>query len=155
MNLKLEETKTYTVISINGMAMTSRTEIIKPVPTVKEDQYAFKPKNKRNPVGFKLVAKDMLVFEGSENLPIMVDSETNVMMGNACINFVTDKPKELAEWITKNNLNEEFTHWHAVLYFPVNRTTEDDGNQLYPEAGTGDHAVVQRIADKAGFVGQN
>lgn len=128
--LELNPQDTYTLVRTNGMTnkmVVSSTAKLDQTDSQNNTAYSYKEKGKRKPSHFWLVRKGSLVFLG-EDLPFMVDSETDSFMVDACINFVTDKPAELSKWLVANNLNEEFAEWGKINY----RYSEAEAHDLQP-----------------------
>ena len=141
MNISAFKPKTrLTLISFNGIAMSVKTEI-----QVGEDYHetnTFKERGKRKMFKLRIDTSD-LVFEGWD-LPIKLDTETNICRGNACYNFVTNEPEKLKEFINTKNLNDEFKNHAHILWIDKN----DVENLLFPELETG-HAVIQKLKSKS------
>jgi len=129
----------YTWITISDwLAITERNEITITGFQQKEQQYTFRKKGSKKEYRFPLTDWKCLLFEG-HNLPLLIDSETNSYMGNACFNFITDKPEELKQFISMNCINpdaETFTH---IMFTPaLNRDTCRDlpYTPLFPDNET-------------------
>lgn len=140
MNTSALKPKTrLTLVTFNGIAMSVKTEI-----EVGEDYHetsTFKERGKRKLFKLRIDTSD-LVFEGWD-LPIKLDTETNICRGNACYNFVTNEPEKLKEFIKTKNLNDEFKK-HAHIIWIDNNNNE---NLLFPELETS-HAVVNKLKSK-------
>ena len=134
-----------TLISINGMAMTSKDEI--KVIEVHPDKFIFQRGRKRSLYKMSLPLKnDVMVFKG-HNLPVLTEYEhTNgrFMLGNACFNLAGMETPKLREYIEKNNINPNFDHHGCIL----NILEDIDNPELvYPEVDIY-HAVISRIKEK-------
>ena len=131
-----------TLIGLNGLAMTSKEEI--EVVEIENEKVIIKMRGKRKLYSLKLT-NEHLVFDGWDLSILKVDTETNVMRGNACYNFITTKHRELKEFIEGKNLNESFNKKGQILWIhPEHNGAEEVENVLYPEIET-EHAVIRRI----------
>ena len=134
-----------TLISINGMAMTSKDEI--KVIEVYPDKFIFQRGRKRSLYKMSLPLKnDVMVFKGHK-IPVMTDFEYyngRVMLGNACFNLGGMETPKLREYIDKNNINPNFNHHGCILNI---REDIDNPELVYPEVDIY-HAVISRIKEK-------
>lgn len=107
---------------------------------------AFKEPKKRNPFYLKS-GKDTIVLEGEPGELSLIRVDTDRPIGivrmNACMNFVTDDPEKLKEFLKEKNLNPDFSQWYRILFFPTNHNAETEPFIPYAEGYTG-HAVVDR-----------
>lgn len=114
----------YTWITISDwLAITERDEITITGFLQKEQQYTYRYKGSKKEYIFPLLDWKCLLFEG-HNLPLLIDSETNRYMGNACFNFITDKPKELKQFIAVDCINPDPETFADIMVTPaLNRDT--------------------------------
>ena len=126
MNITFEINGKYTLVSISGMAITIRAEIVITGLHEVSLRYIFKHRGRKKE--FYLPKEEdlqrILVFKG-HGLPFTVDSETERFTGNAQFNFVTDKPEELKLFIEKNCLNASPSKFAKVFYTGLDRNTVD------------------------------
>jgi hypothetical protein len=106
----IEKPGKYTVFHINGLAMTSQEKIIvKKIPSDNAQGFMFAhtyPRKQKMYDTVKFLSKitNPVVFEGHD-LPFMSDMETNVICGNACLNFVGDDINILKEYVETKSVN--------------------------------------------------
>lgn len=143
--LVLKPKQKLTVIGLNGLAMTSKFEI-QIVDQIGE-RYVIVHRGKRKKYYYRPNSEE-LIFENWD-LPILVDTETNIMRGNACYNFITDDAEKLRQYIESKNINKEFENYAHIIWIHESemRNSEAKENLLYPEIRT-DHAVIERIKSK-------
>lgn len=126
-----------TLFQINGMAMTSKIEVVFEYHI--SAYIVFKYPGKRKLMQIKL-NNIGLAFKG-HGLPIKADSDGNCFRGNACYNLVSTMPKqEVVDYIETNNLVKpsENDKAHMMLLTPEQARDVDYrftiDNCLYPEA---------------------
>lgn len=141
----------YTVITINWMAVTVKTEVTC-VTGGDLTTATFKEKGKRKQIQFTGKPKSMLVFEGW-NI-IRVDSDTSRFSGNACFNLL-GTTEEVRQLIETKNLNQEVEKSKILAIEQTTKTTTQGfeeitvkENLVYPEIDT-DHAVIKQLKEKA------
>jgi hypothetical protein len=101
-----------TVVLINGLGCTMRREIIIAGQNEHGD-YLYKFPHRR---AIHRLQQPYLAFEGHQLRDFKLDSETNIFLGNACYNFVTDEPEDLKAFLEEKNLNKEFNDWDNILF---------------------------------------
>ncbi len=143
--LVLKPKQKLTVIGLNGLAMTSKFEV-QIVDQIGE-RYVIVHRGKRKKYYYTPNSQE-LIFENWD-LPILVDTETNIMRGNACYNFITDDADKLKQYIEAKNINNEFKNFAHIIWIAESemRKSEAKENLLYPEIETS-HAVIGRIKSK-------
>lgn len=136
-----------TMFFINGMAMTSKNEIvIKSYERNGKLTYSFKGKRK---VYGKIIKDISLLFEGWD-LDIKCDNDGDFIRGNACLNLVTN----MSNWDLKNKIDSEnlielsYNDKHSILNFTESQANDSSydetrGNILYPNPEF-HHAVIAK-----------
>ncbi len=145
----LEIGKTYWMYMVSsGMASTCKYRItIKDIE--EKESYAqyknllsitFREKGKRKDTEIYL-KKSMLFLE--TEIPLAIDSDYNNFSMNACMNFVTDNPEELRQFILDKN-RYKFSNLGIITYGLENSFNL---RVLFKDKADLSHAVIERIAE--------
>jgi len=119
------------------VAITRRNEIIITGLDKKRGQYLYKLKGSRKiyylPKPEELQRR---MFFSGHNLPFVIDSETDRFIGNAQINFVTDNPDALREFIKTNCLNPSQETFNNIFYSSLDKRPSETITEspLFPPA---------------------
>ena len=126
-----------TLFHINGLAMTSKNEII--FEYITETHIVFKLPKKRKLLQYKI--KEIGLAFKEHNLPIKSDMDGNCFRGNACYNLVSKmSKKEVLEYIEANNIaNTSDSDKAHMMYLSIEEASDLDNimtieNCLYPKA---------------------
>jgi len=146
-----EKGKKYTLFRMNGMAMTSKQQIIV-VDFDAEGNPIYKEPGKRKPYILRLKTRayvsapekmfDGAVFEGLDQ-PYTCDTDGGrVFRGNALFNFVGDAAG-IKAWIQGKQLNPWFEL--SVVLAISDKDSKDVETPVFPEFYKGGHAVMDRL----------
>lgn len=143
----IQKGQKITLFTINGIAATSRVEIL--ITGEQQGRHTFKEKGKRKEYYLK-IRPDDIILDGWD-LPLRADSESNRFCSNACFNIAANSKDELKQWLDKS-LNPLTDDTKAKVMF-ISMEDFRNGNTanedlLYPEIET-HHAVVNRVKAKA------
>ena len=136
MNIQFRINGKYTLVSISGMAITIRDEIV--ITEIDEEKrkcfFRMRGKRKQFYITCDHGLANYLIFE-RHSLPFTVDTETSSFWANSKFNFVTDKPDELKLFIEENCLNPSQEAFRRVFYSGSDRNgiDPDKGTPLFPE----------------------
>lgn len=98
-------------------------------------------KGKRKSAGMLL--KSSMLFLESE-VPLPIDSDHGSFSINACMNFVTENPEELKQFIKEKNRFKQ-SRLGIITYSTAN---SHELKVLFPELADLNHAVISRIMEK-------
>lgn len=115
-----EQQKLTLIIISELMATTVKREII--ITRIVGDRVAYRTRTHRKEY-FLAVTSDVLVFDGW-SLRYAVDVST----ANRMYNFVTEKPRDLGNYIHQHNVNPRFDKWYKIYWQPGIKR----GEQLVP-----------------------
>lgn len=102
-----------TLISVSEILQTTARREITCTRQV-EDRQAYKARGKKQEYFLK-PEPGVLIFEGW-SLPYSTDTDTKHFISNGCINFITDKPADLRQFIKDKNINQQFNRFDLVMY---------------------------------------
>lgn len=124
-NFKLVNGDKITFFKINGLAMTTKREVI--VVKETEDEILFKESARKRKVYALVKDKVPLLFLG-HNIMVGADSDGNCMRGNACINLVSRFSNDDIKLFIKENNKATMTEDDKAHILHFSREQANDSN---------------------------